>query len=245
MKLKDRLTTLIKHIKGYAQMQNAKQVKNQYNESVFKLIKSVEPQNLDLCKSNVKNYHDSGDYYQEIGSLIDECRMLIFKYYEGKSTSVVFDIDETMISEYQYMIDNDFGWPERVIDAAQYITTFPAIPAVLNFFNYCKNKNVNTFIVTSKRQKYQTYVLELLANAGYSGWTGLYLRPDEDQGTIQNYKTNTRKAIMEGGNEILINLGDQPSDVNGGYAIFPIQLPDPFYLIDDSMCYNKRSFYER
>ena len=67
---------------------------------------------------------------------------------------------------------------------------------------------------------------------GYdSGWDGLYTKP-VDAGT-QAFKASTRAAIGGRGYDIVANVGDQESDLDGGHADRAFKLPNPFYFIPD------------
>jgi hypothetical protein len=55
--------------------------------------------------------------------------------------------------------------------------------------------------------------------------------PDEP---VSKYKSATRKLIEEGqddGYRIIANIGDQISDLEGGYAKRCFKVPNPFYYI--------------
>ena len=68
--------------------------------------------------------------------------------------------------------------------------------------------------------------------AGYHHWTGLYLRPDDDKQTsIIPFKVGSRAEISKQGYTIITSIGDQQSDLKGGYAEKMIKLPNPYYLI--------------
>lgn len=45
------------------------------------------------------------------------------------------------------------------------------------------------------------------------------------------YKSSTRKMIQEKGYTIVVNIGDQFSDLAGGYAERVFKLPNPYYFI--------------
>ena len=70
-----------------------------------------------------------------------------------------------------------------------------------------------------------------LDHVGYDGWTELRTRPDRDEGTVQQYKTKERIKVEDEGYTIIANVGDQPSDLDGGFAEQTYLLPDPFYRI--------------
>ena len=58
------------------------------------------------------------------------------------------------------------------------------------------------------------------------------MRPDDDkQSSVIPYKTSMRKKITRMGYEIVLNIGDQKSDLDGGYADKTYRLPNPFYNI--------------
>jgi hypothetical protein len=45
------------------------------------------------------------------------------------------------------------------------------------------------------------------------------------------YKTNCRKDIESKGYKIILNIGDQYSDLEGGYSQAVFKLPNPMYYI--------------
>jgi hypothetical protein len=73
---------------------------------------------------------------------------------------------------------------------------------------------------------------ENLTAAGYSGWAGLVLKPADATGTVA-YKSSARGDIEADGYRIVLNVGDQDSDLKGGYADKAYKLPNPFYFISD------------
>jgi HAD superfamily, subfamily IIIB (Acid phosphatase) len=46
-----------------------------------------------------------------------------------------------------------------------------------------------------------------------------------------DFKAPQRRAIQGEGYTVIANLGDQPSDLDGGYAERTFLLPNPFYRI--------------
>jgi acid phosphatase len=49
---------------------------------------------------------------------------------------------------------------------------------------------------------------------------------------VSDRKTAARRALYREGYTIVANLGDQESDLRGGYAEHIFKLPDPLYLIE-------------
>ena len=51
------------------------------------------------------------------------------------------------------------------------------------------------------------------------------------QSSVVLYKSNARKDITSQGYDIIVNIGDQQSDLAGGYAEKTFKMPNPFYHI--------------
>jgi hypothetical protein len=45
------------------------------------------------------------------------------------------------------------------------------------------------------------------------------------------YKSSIRKTIEKKGYDIVINIGDQFSDLKGGFADMVFKVPDPYYFV--------------
>jgi hypothetical protein len=71
-----------------------------------------------------------------------------------------------------------------------------------------------------------------LAAVGYTGYTQLVM---ETTGahyvSAADFKAPQRQAITGEGYTIIANMGDQPSDLDGGFAERTYLLPNPFYRI--------------
>ena len=64
------------------------------------------------------------------------------------------------------------------------------------------------------------------------GWTKLVTRPDDDGGSIVPFKSGERAKIASAGYTIIATIGDQQSDIDGGFAECGFKLPNPFYFVD-------------
>ena len=60
--------------------------------------------------------------------------------------------------------------------------------------------------------------------------SALIMKPDEAKGTSAAFKTAARAKLAAQGVVIIANIGDQESDLVGGYAERTFKLPDPFYF---------------
>ncbi len=63
-----------------------------------------------------------------------------------------------------------------------------------------------------------------LHTLGYTDYDAVYYR-DPKEHDFERYKSDVRKALELSGYDILLNIGDKWSDVNGGHARYRIKLP--------------------
>ncbi|MCW8419634.1 HAD family acid phosphatase [Fluoribacter dumoffii] len=197
------------------------------------------PPNLTLIKNELKNYHDSGLYQKELAQIITKAQKYIDQQAElnkkektHKKLAVVLDIDETSLSNYKYMIARDFGGNHKQFHKDIMAADAPPIKPMLNLYRDARQHGVKVFFVTGRNESERKATEKNLHQAGYSGWSGLYLRPiNYSSKSIIPFKSNTRKAITEKGYTIVASIGDQYSDLKGGYAQKVFKLPNPFYYL--------------
>lgn len=145
--------------------------------------------------------------------------------------AVVFDIDETLLSNYIGVAGSD---PE-----AGSVGQFPGalsgtgtrMPGVGDVYELAKKRGFSIFLVTARPEPLpglRDTTLRNLASAGYSGFAGVSLKPDPS-GSSATYKTGERAAIEAKGFTIVANVGDQESDLVGGHSERTFKLPNPFY----------------
>ena len=105
------------------------------------------------------------------------------------------------------------------------------IDGTLALYEAARQHHVAVFFITGRHQGERAATEKNLRAAGYSAWDGLTLRPDHDNRTTIEYKSAARAKIAEQGYTIIVNAGDQHSDLAGGYAERAYKLPNPFYFI--------------
>jgi len=191
------------------------------------------PQNLQFLQEEITAYYNSGGYEQGLQQVAD----VAIEYLKScKNTpgklAVVFDIDETALSNWQYEKDNDFGYSPKSWLKWKLKAACPPIKPTLEVYNQAKKQNIAIFFITGGSSKYREATIRNLKNAGYSGWTKLIMEPaDKHYHMAENFKAPERKKIAEAGYRIILNMGDQYSDLIGGYADKTFKLPDPFYYV--------------
>lgn len=199
----------------------------------------AEPPNLSLVKKEVEIYHDSGAYDHELSAVIAQAQGYMMEQVRANKLrknplklALVLDIDETSISNYQQMVKRGFMGDRQKIHQEIMQANSPVIKPMLSLYNDALKQGVKVFFITGRNQSELEATKTNLIRAGYKHWSGLYLRPDNyNQASIVPFKSHTRALIRNKGYTIIATIGDQYSDLMGGYAKKEFKLPNPFYFL--------------
>jgi len=152
----------------------------------------------------------------------------------GEKLALVLDIDETSLSNYCEMKREDYGYLSQMFNAWEVSSVANmALPGTLRLFNHARAAGVEVFFITGRPGEQKAATAKNLEAAGYKGWKGLSLRegPQKTMATVE-YKSQERKKIVDAGYRIVMNVGDQWSDLNGEpRAEINVKLPNPFYYL--------------
>jgi acid phosphatase len=196
---------------------------------------ALEPQNLDLVKQSLMQYHSSGQYQKDTKIVIDQAMTYLKKRISQpykKPLAIVLDIDETSLSNYPDMAALSFGGSLDDIMREEAKGTDQAIKPTLELYQFAKANHVAVFFVTGRTQNYKDATIKNLKQVGYTDFDDLILKPENyNEKTVSIYKAGARKAIQDKGYNIVLNIGDQQSDLDGGFAEKSYKLPNPYYLI--------------
>jgi hypothetical protein len=196
-----------------------------------------EPTNLAVIKERLAHYHDSGAYLDDVSDVAQRAlRYLHLRLkrgdFEGKTPAIVLDIDETALSNYPDMVKLDFGGTIEEIRAEEDDGTDAAIAPILKLYRYAKARHIAVFFITGRMEEDRQATEANLEKAGYLNYDGLILRSGQYKNVpAAIYKTAMRKQLAEKGYDIILNIGDQQSDLRGGYADETFKLSNPYYFI--------------
>lgn len=207
--------------------------------SVFSLYSKgyAEPTNLSLARQEVVQYYANGSYAAELNSVVAKAESYIHKRAaeagaKPQKLAIVLDIDETSLSNVSRIIRENFSADPVKIKAGILAADSPAIKPMLALFNHAKRQGVAVFFVTGREQSLLAATEKNLMRAGYTGWAGLYFRPEiYKKHSIVPFKSHARASIARQGYIIIASIGDQESDLLGGYAEKGFKLPNPFYYL--------------
>lgn len=195
-----------------------------------------EPENLGLTKKNLMKYHDSGAYMNDIANVVQKAlRYLELRVkradFNGKP-AIVLDIDETSLSNYRDLVILDFGGTADDVQRYEDQGTDVAIAPTLKLYRFAKEHHVAVFFITGRFEEERAITEDNLKKAGFINFDKLILRDGKYRtAPAAIYKTAARMELEGQGYDILLNVGDQKSDLQGGYSDEVFKLPNPYYLI--------------
>lgn len=147
-----------------------------------------------------------------------------------KKPTVVLDIDETTMSNWTCLNASDFdlgGLATCVVGSKSVI--FPAAKA---FIKHARAKKVAIAFITGAPQIVCGARKTNLKAQGITVPFSLTCRaPTDTTDSVVPYKSKARKALQKQGATIVLNIGDQASDLAGGAAKATVKLPNPIYTI--------------
>ena len=201
-----------------------------------------EPPNVGDAKTAAVEYHDTGQYQHDLADVAAQAIAWIgTQVPETARPAVVFDIDETALSNWEVIKANDFGrfinGPCNLPDACGWrawdlTAQSTVIQPTLDTYNMSKGLGAAVFFISGRDEGQRAATEQNLRSAGYTDYTRLILATVGAQfASAADFKAPQRAAIEAEGYTIVANIGDQPSDLAGGHSERTFLLPDPFYRI--------------
>lgn len=192
-----------------------------------------EPSNLSVLKQEIVAYVESGEYAAEVEAVVAPAREFlaerVARKAPGERLAAVLDIDETAISNFAQMRAQDFGYVPPVWDAWVARGEAPAIAPVLELFRAARAAGVEVIFITGRRESDRSGSEKNLRAAGFGDYAALWLKPNGANSSTEQFKTETRRRIEAEGRTIVANVGDQASDLAGGFSERTYKVPGPFY----------------
>ena len=204
----------------------------------------VQPANIGDLKSEATNYYDSGAYLADLQlAAWPAIPWINEEAPRADRPAVVFDIDETALSNWEAIKANDFG---RVIDGScdelpqgpcgwrawDLRAQSTVIAPTMDVFNTARDRGAAIFLITGRDETQRAATERNLAAVGYTGYTRLIMEPPgAHYVSAADFKAPQRQAIEREGYTIIANVGDQPSDLEGGFSERTFPLPNSFYRI--------------
>ncbi len=189
--------------------------------------------NLGAAKNAVQAYYESGGFDRECAKIIDDAIKQIEEIKLADKSAVVFDIDETALSNYEYTKEIGFGYIHKIWNEWQQKGIAPAIKDTKRFYDYLLSKNIHVIFISGRSADVGEATKKNLIEQGYTKFDALILQ-SESENTIpaSKWKAVKRKELISKGYNIIACIGDQESDLSGGNTGIKIKLPGYLYLLD-------------
>jgi acid phosphatase len=207
------------------------------------VLVAAEPmENFGVARYRLEDYADcvgeGGCYWADVDAQAKRAERafdgLVAMRKTGERLALVLDVDETSLSNYCEMKREDYGFLATMFNAWEVSSEADvALPGTLRLFNRARAAGLEVFFITGRPGEQKAATAKNLEAAGYKGWKGLSLRegPQKTMATVE-YKSQERKKIVDAGYRIVMNVGDQWSDLNGdARAEISVKLPNPFYYL--------------
>lgn len=200
--------------------------------------------NLDLVKEELIKYHDCtcdcGCYADDLARVGNQALAYLKSYVQahkglksspGRMPAIVLDIDETALSNWENEKKTGFAYSFQQFKQWEQEMKAPAIQPTLNLFRFARNNGLATLFITGRAEEEREITAKDLESAGYKDWTALIMRQPGPHRTAAEFKSGERKRLREAGYLIVLNIGDQESDLAGEPALKSFKLPNPFYYL--------------
>jgi predicted secreted acid phosphatase len=203
---------------------------------VSPVVHAAEPPNLNAAKQAVQKYVASGEYGRDVAAVALKANKYIAKRVAraqpGEKLAIIFDIDETTLSNLAHIQDYDYGYNEKVWHEWVASARATAILPVQTIYENAIRQNVAVFFVTARTESQRPGTEKNLREVGYDRLAGIFFKRDTSEDPSRLYKTGVRIQIESQGYIIIANVGDQKSDLAGGHAERTFKLPNPFYIVN-------------
>jgi hypothetical protein len=147
--------------------------------------------------------------------------------------AAVFDVDETLLSNYEIFVkaDPQFTIVDADFSAANANCTRPAIAPVRALFKAFTKLGITSFIITGRPEADRVSTTSCLAELGISGYGALIRKSADNTQNAANRKADQRLALIEKGWKIGPSIGDQISDMANGSMQRGFLLPNLMYYV--------------
>lgn len=189
--------------------------------------------NLQLYKEDIQKYYESGMYGLEAREIVEDALEEIKNAPSVLNPAVVFDVDETTLSNYKHIKAISFGYLpvhwEKWLDESK----GEAILQTKYLYDYLVDHNYKIIFITARSESQYESTYKNLIDEGYTKIDTLICKPLKyPKLPSAVFKERERKNLTGAGFNIVACVGDQESDLFGEYTGIKVKLPNYMYIVD-------------
>lgn len=178
-------------------------------------------------------FTETSQYKKEFTAAIDSAKKFCTNYkkeHPGETNlAIVSDLDETLLDNREQFRQHPIrNWD--VFDKWVKESKAPVLKQTFELLQWARQEGFAIFFITGRPEADRRPTIINLVRDGVS-YDALYLRDHHGGPPAEEYKTAVRKQIEDMGFKIVLNIGDQYSDLAGGYSIDCAKLPNKMYFI--------------
>lgn len=186
------------------------------------------------AETDLRDFLESGGYELGVAQVALAGQLFLrraAKAYPGDSLALVLDLDDTALTNTAILDEDAFCFNDARMIAYWRGEGPPPLVPIRDLFDLARSLNIAVFFISGRRTAMRDVAEQNLADAGYEGYEALVLRPIIFFGSTEEFKSDARRDIVARGYRIVLNVGDQLSDIAGGVTDQALLLPNPFYFV--------------
>jgi len=188
--------------------------------------------NLSDAVKSVKQYHTSEQFNRDVENAIDDGLANLRQLEIPKNAAFVFDIDETALSNLEYELRYNFGYDPKTWDEWIKEANATAIPGVKRLYDSLVARGIKIIFISGRNAALIKDTELNMKKVGYSHYDTLICKTPEFKGKkAVEFKSKIRKELSRK-YKIIGSVGDQWSDLEGGWTIIKIKIPNYMYFIE-------------
>lgn len=191
---------------------------------------------------SITEYIDSGRYQRDFAAVVDGAITWVEERApRAQRPAIVLDIDETSLSNWRAYRVN--GWA-RILHGPCDLELGPcgirtwqsmgggiALEPTRQLVERARALGVAVFFVTGRPPELRASTERNLREQGFTFDEVMLLPPGKRFPSAVDFKAPARRAIEKRGYTIILTMGDQQSDLDGGAAERTFKLPNPVYFL--------------
>lgn len=193
-------------------------------------------------QQSISEYIDSGRYARDFAAVVDRAIAWVEERApQVQRPAIVLDIDETSLSNWHAYRVN--GWA-RILHGPCDLEQGPcgirtwqgmgggiALEPTRRLVARARAFGVAVFFVTGRPPELRVSTERNLREQGFTFDEVMLLPPGKHFPSAVDFKAPARRAIEKRGYTIILTMGDQQSDLDGGAAERTFKLPNPVYFL--------------